>query len=405
MSGADRPSPPRLRVVHPAASVPPPEVRAAGLTDAHVAGATLACLREITPTRLRALLAEWPDPREALAAVRAGEAEAALLRVRMRPGLADALARRWRMCEPEPMAALLARRRTRVWLATDPDYPIRDEIPDRPPVLFGEGERLDALDAPRIAIVGTRTASPSGLADAHTLGAAYARAGATVVSGLALGIDGAAHRGALGTGRTVAVVATGLDIVYPRRHLALTREIRAQGLVVSEVGFGIGPHAGRFPVRNRIIAGLADAAVVVEATLTGGARITAERAAEYGRPVFALPGARRNPAALGTNALIADGAHPLLAPSDVWIAWGAPVPPGLDDGWSAERPAPSPAPGVTAPLDPAASAVLAAFGGEAASLDQLVARTGRPIPALATALRSLTEAGRLVERRGQWWPV
>src|SRR5262249_32485782 len=121
---------------------------------------------------------------------------------------------------------------------------------------------------------------------------------------------------------TVGVVATGLDIEYPRRHAALYRRVRTQGIVLGETGYGIGPTPWRFPVRNRIIAALADVVVVVEATLTGGARITAEHAARYDRTVFAVPGSRRNAAAAGTNALIADGAYPLTDWSDLLLALG-----------------------------------------------------------------------------------
>ena len=143
-------------------------------------------------------------------------------------------------------------------------------------MLLGEGERPDAFDATRVAIVGTRAATPHGLADARELGGFLADAGITVVSGLAIGIDGAAHEGALDAGGlAVGVVATGLDVTYPRRHRALYDRVREHGLVVGEHGYGVQPRRERFPVRNRIIAALADVVVVVEATAPGGARITA----------------------------------------------------------------------------------------------------------------------------------
>src|SRR5262249_59566347 len=157
-----------------------------------------------------------------------------------------------------------------------------------------------------VAAVGARLGRVLGLAGARGLGACLARRGVTVVSGLAIGIDGAAHEGALdAAGGVVGVVATGLDIVYPRRHVVLFERVRAAGVLLSETGFGIGANRFRFPVRNRIIAALADVVVVVEATLRGGARITAEAALEYGRTVLAVPGSRRNPAAEGRNALLA----------------------------------------------------------------------------------------------------
>ena len=210
-----------------------------------------------------------------------------------------------------------------MWIAGDADYPIADPLPDLPAVLFGEGDAPEALAAPRVAIVGTRSATPHGLADARELGAFLAAAGVTVVSGLAIGIDGAAHEGALDAGgAAIGVVATGLDVVYPRRHNVLTQRVRGRGLLLTEYPFGVQPHRAQFPERNRIIAAAADVCVVVEATATGGARITAEDAVRYGRDVFALPGARRNPAASGCNQLIADGAQVLLDPGDLLIALG-----------------------------------------------------------------------------------
>ncbi len=156
-----------------------------------------------------------------------------------------------------------------------------------PEVLLGEGDRPDAFDAPRIAIVGTRAATPMGIADATEIAAFCARAGITVVSGLAIGIDGAAHTGALDAGGlTVGVVATGLDVTYPRRHARLYERVREQGVIVGENPYGTQPLPWRFPIRNRIIAALADAVVVVEATRTGGACITANEASRFDRDVY-----------------------------------------------------------------------------------------------------------------------
>ena len=163
-------------------------------------------------------------------------------------------------------------------------------------MLLAEGDRPDALDRPRVGVVGTRAATPHGLADARELGAVLARAGVTVVSGLAIGIDGAAHEGALDAGGTVVgVVATGLDVVYPIRHGLLHRRVREQGLLVSEYRYGTGPHPSRFPVRNRIIAGLSDVLVVVEATIDGGARITADQALGVRARAVRVPGVASQP--------------------------------------------------------------------------------------------------------------
>ncbi|MDQ1519381.1 MAG: processing protein [Actinomycetota bacterium] len=359
---------------------------------APVAAATLAALPQITPHRLRRLLEHFGDPPGALEAVLAGHAARAL---RTADRHAVELARTWRRAaDPDAVAAELARRGTRVWIDGDHDFPFTRPVPDQPCVLFGEGDRADGLDSPRVAIVGTRSATPHGLADAAEIGAFLAAAGATVVSGMAIGIDGAAHDGALdANGAAVGVVATGLDVEYPRRHKALYRRVRAQGVVVSEHWYGVRPDRARFPVRNRIIAALADVVVVVEATLTGGARITAQEALRYDRPVLAMPGSRRNPSAAGCNELIADGAHPLLDPSDVIVAlelahggttnWRAPPPP---------------------PQSPTARAVLRALAGEPATVDDLIVRT-RLAPADAiNAVRDLEQSGSVRRQRGYVWP-
>lgn len=364
---------------------------APGLDPDRVAAATLASLPEITPARLDALLSRWTDPVEALEAVMAGRGGEAV----DWPG-PGAL---WMAgVDPARVAAALSRRRTHVLLASDPGFPIPDEVPHRPVVLLAEGDRPDALDAPRVAVVGTRAATPHGLADARELGAFLASAGVCVVSGLAIGIDGAAHLGALaaagpGAGAPVGVVATGLDIVYPRRHGALFERVRRAGLLVGEHGFGVPPVPGRFPVRNRIIAALADVVVVVEATARGGARITAERALDYGRPVLAMPGSRRNPAAAGCNALLADGAQPLLDPSDVLVALG--ITPGGRRGWSKPK---------RRPMSPEAARVERALGGEPAHPDQLGARSGLSPEQVAVALEELTELGLIERTRGFVWP-
>jgi DNA processing protein len=295
----------------------------------------------------------------------------------------------------ERFAATVAKRSTRIWLRADDDFPIRDAewLPDAPAILLGEGAHADAFAQPRVAIVGTRAATPVGLADAHELAGTLARAGVTIVSGLAIGIDAAAHEGALDAdGLTVGVVATGLDVVYPRRHRTLFERVRAQGLIVGEHDFGVAPLRWRFPIRNRIIASLADVVVVVEATSLGGARITARHAGEYGRTLFAMPGSRRNPAAIGCNELIADGALPLLDPESVLVALG--LGGGQGGAW---RPAPE-------PTDPDERRVLRALAGHAAAIDELERRAGLPVARLGSALRALEIGGRIERKRGLWWP-
>jgi DNA processing protein len=282
-----------------------------------------------------------------------------------------------------------------VLLEGDAAYPIRDDIPDRPAVLLMEGSAPEVLDRPRVAIVGTRSASVHGLADAHKLGSFLAGCGITVVSGLAIGIDAAAHEGALDAdGGVIGVVATGLDVVYPRRHFVLFERVRRSGVLLSETAFGIGANRFRFPVRNRIIAALTDVVIVVEATLRGGARITAEAALEYGRTVLTVPGSRRNPAADGCNALLADGAHPLLEPDDVLVALG--ITPGARRGWGA--------PPARATPRGAGAEVLRACSGEPATVDDLVTRTGLTLEAVTLALVGLERQGWIEHRRGWWWP-
>jgi len=349
----------------------------------------------MTPARLRLLLARFGGPTRALAAIQRGGARDFLSEGAPPEDIPNRLtrARAWeRAANDDALVATIAQRGPHVFVAGRSRYPIPDDVPSRPAVLLAEGAAPDALERPRVAVVGTRAATPHGLADAREVGAALGEAGVTVVSGMAIGIDGAAHEGALAAGGTaVGVLATGLDIVYPRRHVALFERVRRSGVLMSELGYGTQPRPGAFPVRNRIIALLADVVVVIEATVRGGARITADRALEYGRPVLAMPGSRRNPAAEGTNALIADGAHPLLDPSDVVLALG--LTPGAR---RVRRPAPPPATDV--------GRVLAACGGEPATVDQLASRTGLAPDAVAVAIRALERDGWIERARGLCWP-
>ena len=362
-----------------------------------IAAATLVELPDMTPARLRALLDHFGTPGAALDAVSRGQAAAALPPDEMTRANAtprSVLARRWRgHADTARAARRLEHRGTHVWIDGTPPYPIVDEVPDRPAVLLAEGQRADVLNRRRVAVVGTRAATPHGLIDARELGAFLAGAGVSVVSGMAIGIDGAAHEGAVGAGGgAVGVVATGLDIEYPRRHVSLYERVRRAGVVLGETAFGVRPHPARFPVRNRIIAALAEVVVVVEATLQGGARITAQFALEYGRTVLAVPGSRRNAAAAGTNALIADGAHPLVEWSDVLVALG------LSGSTRGAVSAARPAPGVDG------KSVLDALGGEAATADQLSSRAGLPPERIAFALVELERGGWIDRAQGAVWP-
>lgn len=208
-----------------------------------------------------------------------------------------------------PDIAWLAQDQRHLVTWADSDYPpLLREIADPPIVLYVHGYR-DAISRPQLAVVGSRNPTPLGIENAAAFARALAEAGLTITSGLALGIDGAAHRGALEAGgSTVAVAGTGLDRVYPARHRNLAHAIVAHGALVSEFPIGTPARAGNFPVRNRIISGMSVGVLVVEAALQSGSLITARLAAEQGREVFALPGSIHSPLARGCHALIRDGA-------------------------------------------------------------------------------------------------
>jgi DNA processing protein len=214
------------------------------------------------------------------------------------------------------------------------DYPdILNDDQNAPPLLYSRGD-LDLLNRRRVGIVGTRNATEHGRTMAYKFGKVLSQNGVAVVSGLARGIDAAAHRGALsaisdstmsestGNAGPIAVVATGLDVVYPREHHGLWKEVGEQGLLLSENPPGTGPLPYRFPLRNRIIAALSEVLLVVESRLDGGSLITVREALDRGVTVMAVPGATSTKAAQGTNMLIRDGALVAIEPDDVLIALG-----------------------------------------------------------------------------------
>ncbi|ASP37992.1 DNA-protecting protein DprA [Bacterioplanes sanyensis] len=202
-------------------------------------------------------------------------------------------------------------------LAGVPPYPDSlATLPDAPLFLFARGH-LSALDQPRVAMVGSRNPSRYGSDWAQHNGAVLANCGLTVVSGLALGIDGASHQGAVSQGRSIAVLGCGADIIYPRRHQTLAMQLLEHGLILSEFLPGTAPRAPQFPSRNRIISGLSMGVVVVEAALRSGSLITAQQAAEQGREVMAVPGAVNNPLSQGCHQLIRDGATLVQHADDV----------------------------------------------------------------------------------------
>lgn len=262
---------------------------------------------------------------------------------------------------------------------------------DPPLLLYVEG-RVELLSAPSLAIVGSRNPTAQGADNAQAFAAHLADGGLAVVSGMALGIDGAAHLGALSSAAgagTVAVVGTGLDIAYPSRHRSLARRIAAQGALVSEYAPGTPPLGTNFPQRNRIIAGLSRGTLVVEAALRSGSLTTARMAAEAGREVFAIPGSIHSPLSHGCHALIRQGAKLVESAQDIFEELGglpaaAPVAPA-----HAEAPE-------TLPGDP----LLAAMGHDPASLDALGARTGWPAQRLSAHLLELELEGRVARLPG-----
>lgn len=200
----------------------------------------------------------------------------------------------------------------------DPRYPVAFHHVAQPPRAIHIAGALATALPPAVAIVGTRNATPYGLRTAHAIAATCARAGVCVVSGLASGIDGAAHQGALdANGRTVAVLGTSLNVAYPRSHRALQQRIANEGLLLTEFAVGEGLHAGTFPRRNRLIAALAQLVVVIEAGTKSGALITVEHAQALGIRVAAVPGPIDASASQGTNQLLRDGADVITDPNDV----------------------------------------------------------------------------------------
>jgi len=273
---------------------------------------------------------------------------------------------------------------------------------DPPVVLFHRGDP-DVLDAPRVAIIGTRRATGYGLRIAEQLGRELAEAGVVVVSGLALGIDAAAHRGAVTVeaAAPVAVVGAGLDDPCPSRNRRLAEQIATRGALLSEVPPGVGAAPWRFPVRNRILAALAQVVVVVESAAAGGSMHTVREAIARDRTVLAVPGPVDARSSQGCNLLLSEGAHPCLGTDDVLVALGlhrrgSSGGPGSGDEGAGEPTAdPRPAPG------PDASAVLEELGWRPATMEQLAARTGLDFRRLSVAVGELESAG-WVGRTGGW---
>ena len=285
----------------------------------------------------------------------------------------------------------------RILTLADPEYPQSLLQSSDPPCLLYIKGRVELLNRPALALVGSRNATPQGLQDAESFAQALAQRGITVISGMALGIDGAAHRGALkGEGSTVAIIGTGADRIYPSRHKDLALELVRHGAIVSEFPLGTPAVAHNFPRRNRIIAGLARGCLVVEAALESGSLITARLAGELGRDVFAMPGSIHSPLAKGCHRLIKQGAKLVETAQDILEEIGYPLPEGpMNTGISTAMP-----PEAAPMLDPDQRTVLDALGHDPANLDQLLQRTSLTADALCAILVALELADRVASLPG-----
>lgn len=300
--------------------------------------------------------------------------------------------------------AALAQLDARVLIGREAGYPAAlTAIPDAPPAVTVRGDAA-LLHRRAVAIVGARNASANGCGFARRLGRELAAAGLVVVSGLARGIDTAAHEGALlAGGATVAVIAAGVDIAYPPENAGLMERIAREGAVVSERPLGAQARAKDFPRRNRIIAGLALGIVVVEAAPASGSLITARLAADYGREVMAVPGSPQDPRHKGTNQLLRDGAHLIESAADVLEVLaplaGALEPPPVRARRrpAAVRPVAQPAPPT---LDGLAARVEQALGPTPLAVDELIRECDAPAPDVQAALLDLELAGRIDRHPG-----
>jgi DNA processing protein len=299
----------------------------------------------------------------------------------------------------QPSLAWLTQPKHRLLTLHDPDYPpLLAQIADPPPILYLQGDPT-LLRQPQLAIVGSRNPTAAGLSNARDFSACLAGAGLTITSGLAVGIDGAAHQGALLQGSSIAVTGTGLDRVYPAQHRKLAHEIAESGALASEYPPGTPPRAENFPHRNRIISGLSLGTLVVEATPHSGSLITARLALEQGREVFAIPGSIHNPQARGCHRLIREGAKLVETAQDIIDELGAllgslltlPVNTGPGPMHSADEP------------DPEYAKLLEAMGFDPISADTLIMRTGLTPEAVSSMLLLLELDGHVSSAPGGYY--
>lgn len=355
----------------------------------HVAVAVLASLDGMGPRRLAAVL-DAHDADEALARLRSGAG--------IGIDIDDDIIGRWRteasQLDDVSVAAAIAAADMVVSRPGDEAHPAALTLDlDPSPVLFRRGLPF-VESAPSVAIVGTRRCTGVGREVARELGFGLAEAGVVVVSGLALGIDGAAHEGAVraNTAPPIAFVGGGADVVYPKRHRALWDSVIEHGTLASEAPPGAAPTRWRFPARNRLIAAMADVVVVVESRRAGGSLLTVDEAIRRDRQVMAVPGSVRNPAAVGTNALLAEGCAPVTSVADVLIALG------LSASASARPERCEPA---EPPLPAALAAIFESIDDGATPLDLVVARSGHSAAEVLAAVGELAGRGLVVDDGAQ----
>ena len=329
-------------------------------------------------SRFRSLLSAFGLPAQVLQATRAR-----LSRV-VPEALAAGILERGRGPDVEKALRWAERPGCAVLTLADGAYPKQLlEIPDPPPLIYVAGDPK-LLSSQALAVVGSRNATPQGLKNARDFARVLSDAGFAIVSGLALGVDGEAHRGGLdGRGSTIAMLGTGIDVVYPARNRSLAQEISSRGAMVSEFPLGTEPHAGNFPRRNRLISGLARGCLVVEAALDSGSLITARLAADQGREVFAIPGSIHSPLSKGCHALIKQGAKLVESAQDVLeelgvatIAAAAAKETAADEG------------------------LLEDMGFDPCDIDQLTDRSGLPVEAVSAMLLKLELEGKIASLPG-----
>lgn len=345
---------------------------------------TLAMVQGVGPLAMQRLLTHFSSPSAVLAAS-VGELQYV-------PGIGPTLAKRIAAARDEinvdEQLELAARHNIAILTPADERYPkLLNELPDPPAVLFARGE-FKEIDGLAVAIVGTRHASRYGLKQAESLAGALARAGFTVVSGMARGIDTAAHRGALAAGgRTIAVLASGVLAPYPPENDKLADEIAAQGCVMSEAAPTMPPISGMFPQRNRIISGLTLGTIVVEASSRSGALITARHAGEQNRQVFAVPGQIDSALSAGPHRLIRDGAKLVTSIDDVLEELGPLATEAKrDDGTRVRAP-------IEVTLNEQESQVLQAIDPRGSLIDEMTETSGLPVQRVLATVSVLEMRG------------